>query len=158
MPKAALRKSTSLYLSAELLTETHNSPDSHDGPEIQLGAAPFADITTEKGMSFTHVRDPRNQQGFGMKGGEGNKRALWIVMNLLFIVEWVHRKGYLWYQKPPGHLFILVAKKIFPRGPLSVLQGLPGQQEPERQEAAGSHCSLPDCLQTVNQILQGPTQ
>lgn len=48
------------------------------------------------------------------------------------------------------------SKEDFPRGHLSVLQGLPGKQEPGRQEAAGSHCSIPDCLQTVNQILQDP--
>lgn len=137
MPKGALRISTSLQLSAELQQRhrtalSRHIPASHDGPEIPLGAAPCADTTSGKAMSFTCVRDPTKQQGCGMKA-EGNKRALWIGMNLLFIEEWVHRKGYLWYQKPPGHLFILIVEKIFPRGHLSVLQGLP-----ERQEAAGS--------------------
>ena len=74
-------------------------------------------------------------------------------MNPLIAVALVHRKEYLWYQKPPRHLFILILKKIFPKGHVNVLQGLPDQLQPERQAAAGCGCSTPDCLQTVNQTL-----
>lgn len=49
---------------------------------------------------------------------------------------------------------ILKLKKIFPKGHVNVLQGLPDQRQPERQAAARYSYSTTDCLQTVNQTLQ----
>lgn len=76
----------------------------------------------------------------GCKKEEGNKRTLGIDTNPLIIVVLVHRKEYLWYQKPPRHLFILILKKIFPKEHVNVLQDSQTDfsQNGRRQRGAGT--------------------